>query len=155
MLPIEISVSYAVTRAGVPSAVSFRRWAAAALSGHTDEAELAIHLVDLDEGRTLNRDYRGKDYPTNVLSFPAERPPGFPDDEPFSLLGDLILCAPVIARQAHEQNKPLRAHYAHLTIHGILHLTGWDHENDMDAAAMEQREREILSMLGIADPYCS
>jgi len=153
MPPLEISVSYAISRAGVPSAVSFRRWATAALAGHAGEAQLAIHLVDIEQGRTLNRDYRHKDYATNVLSFPAERPPGFPDDEPFPLLGDLILCAPVVAREAHEQHKSLHAHYAHLTIHGVLHLTGWDHEHNTEAEAMERREREILARLGIADPY--
>jgi len=152
MLP-EITVSYAIPRVGVPSAPSFRRWATAALSGYTDEAQLAIRLVDIEEGRTLNRDYRNKDYATNVLSFPAERPPGLPEDIPFPELGDLVLCAPVIAREAHEQGKSLNAHYAHLTVHGVLHLLGWDHEHEREAEAMEQREREILARLGIADPY--
>jgi len=149
----DIAVSYAVPRTGIPAALSFRRWACAALSGYGHEAGLAIRIVDETEGRALNRDYRGKDSPTNVLSFPAERPPGLPDDTPFPLLGDLVLCAPVIAREAREQHKPLRAHYAHLTIHGVLHLTGWDHEHEAQAEAMEQREREILAGLGIADPY--
>jgi len=149
----DVAVSYAIPRTGIPAAVSFRRWVAAALSTRTTPAHLAIRLVDTHEGRTLNQTYRGRDYPTNVLSFPAERPPGLPLDEPFPLLGDLVLCAPVIAREAREQHKPLRAHYAHLTIHGVLHLTGWDHQNDADAEAMEQREREILTTLGVADPY--
>jgi len=153
MPPLETSVSYAISRAGVPAAVSFRRWATAALAGHPDEAQLAIHLVDIEQGRALNRDYRHKDYPTNVLSFPTERPPGLPENVPFPELGDLVLCAPVVAREAREQGKPLQAHYAHLTVHGVLHLLGWDHENQTEAEAMEQREREILAGLGIADPY--
>ena len=88
-----------------------------------------------------------------MLSFPAERPPGLPKNAHFPLLGDLVICAPVVAREAAEQGKPLAAHYAHLTVHGCLHLLGWDHENDADAQAMEQLEREILSGLGIDDPY--
>jgi len=148
-----IAVSYAIARAGVPAAVSFRRWATAALSGQVDAAQLAIRLVDANEGRALNRTYRHKDYPTNVLSFPAERPPGLPDTVHLPLLGDLALCAPVIAREAREQGKPLSAHYAHLTIHGVLHLLGWDHGYEREAEAMEQREREILARLGISDPY--
>jgi len=153
MLPVEITVSYAIPRAGVPAALSFRRWATAALSGHTDEAQLAIRLVNIEEGLTLNRDYRHKDYATNILSFPAERPPGLPENMPFPELGDLVLCAPVIAREAREQGKSLSAHYAHLTVHGVLHLLGWDHEHEHEAEAMEQREREILARLGIDDPY--
>jgi len=151
--PFDLAVSYAVPRKGVPSAPSFRRWVTAALNGYRDEAQLAIHLVDAEEGQTLNRDYRHKDYATNVLSFPAERPPGFPEDLAFPLLGDLIICAPVVAREAHEQGKPLNAHYAHLTIHGVLHLLGFDHEDAGEAEMMEQREREILARLGIDDPY--
>jgi len=149
----EIAVSYAISRKGVPSALSFKRWASAALDGRRHEAALAIHLVDAEEGHTLNREYRQKDYATNVLSFPAERPPGFPDDLAFPLLGDLIICAPVVAREAQEQGKPLNAHYAHLTIHGVLHLLGFDHEEETEAEDMEQREREILARLGIRDPY--
>jgi len=151
--PLEISVSYAISRTGVPATVSFRRWVLAALGAHPHAASVGIRLVGSEEGRALNRDYRGRDYPTNVLSFPAERPPGLPETIPFPELGDLILCAPVIAREAREQNKSLNAHYAHLTIHGILHLLGWDHETDQDAEAMEQRECGILAALGIANPY--
>jgi len=151
--PPDIIVRYAIARAGVPSAVSFRRWAGAALSGRADHAQLAIRLVDGEEGRALNHAYRGKDDATNVLSFPAERPPGLPDTVGFADIGDLVLCAPVIAREAHEQGKSLNAHYAHLTIHGVLHLLGWDHEHADEAERMEQREREVLAGLGIADPY--
>ncbi|MEE7559874.1 rRNA maturation RNase YbeY, partial [Xanthomonas sp. Kuri4-2] len=139
--------------AGLPAAVSFRRWVAAALKGRIREADLAIRLVDEKEGRSLNHHYRGKDYATNVLSFPAELPEGLPKGIKLPLLGDLVICAPVVAREAAEQGKPLAAHYAHLTVHGTLHLLGWDHEDDREAEAMEQLEREILAELGVSDPY--
>jgi probable rRNA maturation factor len=150
---LDVSVGYATPRAGLPAAVSFRKWVAAALNGRIREADLAIRIVDSKEGRALNRHYRGKDYATNVLSFPAERPHGLPKDVRMPLLGDLVLCAPVIAREAREQGKPLVAHYAHLTVHGALHLLGWDHGDEREAECMEQLEREILTNLGIADPY--
>ncbi|HBK44871.1 MAG TPA: rRNA maturation RNase YbeY [Xanthomonadaceae bacterium] len=150
---LEVGVSYALPRAGLPAAASFRKWVAAALQGRIREADLAIRLVDEKEGRSLNHHYRGKDYATNVLSFPAELPEGLPKGIKMPLLGDLVICAPVVAREASEQGKPLAAHYAHLTVHGALHLLGWDHEDDKEAEAMEQLEREILADLGIADPY--
>lgn len=152
---LDVSVGYALPRAGLPAAVSFRRWAAAALHGRIREADLAIRLVDASEGRALNRHYRGKDAATNVLSFPAEIAEGvkLPKGVKMPLLGDLVLCAPVIAREAREQNKPLAEHYAHLTVHGVLHLLGWDHGDDREAECMEQLEREILAGLDIGDPY--
>ena len=150
---LDVAVGYAVPRAGVPAAASFRKWAAAALAGRIREADLAIRLVGTREGRALNRHYRGRDYATNVLSFPAELPEGLPKDVRLPLLGDLVLCAPVVAREAKEQGKPLNAHYAHLTVHGCLHLLGWDHEDAREAEAMEQLEREILVALGLPDPY--
>lgn len=146
---LDVSVSYAAPRAGVPAAASFRKWVAAALKGRIREADLAIRIVDEREGQALNRHYRGKDYATNVLSFPAELPEGVT----LPLLGDLVICAPVVAREAAEQGKPVAAHYAHLTVHGVLHLLGWDHEDDKDAEAMEQLEREVLAELGLPDPY--
>ncbi|MCD9005293.1 rRNA maturation RNase YbeY [Luteimonas sp. XNQY3] len=150
---LDVAIGYALPRKGLPAAASFRKWAAAALAGRIREADLAIRLVDENEGRALNRHYRGRDYATNVLSFPAELPEGLPEGVHLPLLGDLVLCAPVVAREAAEQVKPLNAHYAHLTVHGVLHLLGWDHEDDKDAEAMEQLEREILAGLGIDDPY--
>jgi len=146
---LDVSVNYAAPRAGVPAAASFRKWVAAALKGRIREADLAIRIVDEREGQALNRHYRGKDYATNVLSFPAELPEGVT----LPLLGDLVICAPVVAREAAEQGKPVAAHYAHLTVHGVLHLLGWDHEDDKDAEAMEQLEREVLAELGLPDPY--
>jgi len=152
---LDVAVSYAVPRAGLPAAVSFRRWVAAALDGRIREADLAIRIVGSKEGRALNRHYRGKDYATNVLSFPADIADGvkLPKGVVMPLLGDLVLCAPVIAREAREQKKPLAAHYAHLTVHGALHLLGWDHQDTREAECMEQLEREILAGLGIEDPY--
>jgi probable rRNA maturation factor len=124
---------------------------AAALRGakRRRPAEVAIRIVGIDEGRALNRDYRHKDYPTNVLSFPAELPPGV--DLP--LIGDLAICAPVVEREAAEQHKRPRDHWAHLTVHGTLHLLGYDHLVDTEAEAMEALETRILAGLGIADPY--
>ncbi|PPU00643.1 rRNA maturation RNase YbeY [Xanthomonas arboricola] len=150
---LDVAVSYALPRAGLPSAVSFRKWVAAALNGRIREADLAVRIVDEKEGCSLNHHYRGKDYATNVLSFPAELPDGLPKGVKMPLLGDLVICAPVVAREAAEQGKSLAAHYAHLTVHGTLHLLGWDHEDDKEADAMEQLEREILADLGIDDPY--
>ncbi len=150
---LDVAVSYALPRAGLPSAVSFRKWVAAALKGRIREADLAVRIVDEKEGCSLNHHYRGKDYATNVLSFPAELPEGLPKGVKMPLLGDLVICAPVVAREAAEQGKSLAAHYAHLTVHGTLHLLGWDHEDDKEADAMEQLEREILADLGIDDPY--
>ncbi len=120
----------------------FVRWARAALAGG---GQITIRLVDAEEGRVLNNDYRGKDYATNVLSFPY-------DTEPV-VTGDLVICPAVVAREAAEQSKPLAAHYAHLTVHGMLHLQGRDHDSDEDAKAMEDEEREILAALGYPDPY--
>ena len=128
----------AVSRANVAS------WIKAALFA---DGELTVRLVDADEGRLLNRTYRGKDYATNVLTFAyAEN-----EDDPVS--GDLVLCCPVIEREAAEQGKPLVAHYAHMIVHGTLHAQGYDHEDDEEAQEMEALETQILGRLGFADPY--
>lgn len=118
------------------------RWMRAALEAR---AEIAVRIVDADEGRSLNRDYRGKDYATNVLTFDYSREP--------VVHADLVLCAPVVEREAQEQGKTIEAHYAHLLVHGTLHAQGYDHEKSRDAKVMEAREREILAALGFADPY--
>jgi len=141
---LNLSVQYACNREGLPLRADFVRWARAALAGG---GEITIRLVDADEGRTLNNDYRGKDYATNVLSFPY-------DSEPV-VTGDLVICPAVVAKEAAEQGKPLDAHYAHLTVHGMLHLQGRDHDNDEDAEAMENEEKEILAALGYPDPYAA
>ncbi|MFW9615496.1 rRNA maturation RNase YbeY [Aquabacterium sp.] len=118
------------------------RWLKAALES---DAELAVRIVDAEEGQALNRDYRQKDYATNVLTFDYAHEP--------VVMADLILCAPVVEREAQEQNKDLVAHYAHMLVHGALHAQGWDHIEEDEAQAMEQREREIMAKLGFADPY--
>ena len=128
----------------MPLRADFVRWARAAL---TDSGQVAIRLVDEDEGQRLNNEYRGKGHATNVLSFPYETEP--------LLMGDLVICPTVVAREAAEQGKPLAAHYAHLTVHGMLHLRGWDHEKEGDAQAMEDEERKILAALGYPDPYAA
>lgn len=131
--------------------MSFRRWVAAALAGagHRGPAELSIRIVGAREGRSLNRRYRGRDYATNVLSFPAELPSGVAAP----LLGDIVISAPVVEREAREQAKPLRDHYAHLAVHGVLHLLGHDHQRERDATRMEALEARILASLDIANPY--
>lgn len=146
-----VHVGYALPRRGIPSAGSFRQWVAAALAGarHRKPAELSIRIVGAREGRALNRQYRGKDYATNVLSFPVELPQGVAS----ALLGDLVICAPVVAREAREQTKAPGDHYAHLTVHGVLHLLGFDHQHEREAARMESLETRILAGLGIANPY--
>lgn len=148
---LQLHLSYAVSRHGLPAVISFRQWVATTLQQQRKRtAELSIRVVDLEEGRELNRQYRGKDYATNVLSFPAELPPGIQ----LPLLGDLVICAPVVKREATEQGKILRDHYAHLTVHGLLHLLGHDHESETAAEHMEAIERNILTRFGIANPYC-
>ncbi|TCV94935.1 putative rRNA maturation factor [Luteibacter rhizovicinus] len=146
-----VAVGYAVPRKGVPAPASFRRWVAAALTGarRRKPAELAIRIVDIEEGQALNLQYRGRDYATNVLSFPADLPPGLN----LPLIGDLVICAPVVAREAAEQGKPEAHHWAHMTIHGVLHLLGHDHIVEAEAEKMEALETRILAGLGIPDPY--
>lgn len=135
----------------LPSEAQLTRWASAALQGRTAfiEPELTVRLVAEDESQALNSDYRGKDYPTNVLSFPFEAPP----EVPLELLGDLIICAQVVQREAVEQGKTAEAHWAHMVVHGCLHLLGYDHIKDDEADVMENLERQILASLGYPDPY--
>ncbi|MCC5856757.1 MAG: rRNA maturation RNase YbeY [Ectothiorhodospiraceae bacterium] len=146
---LDLDVQYASEAPGLPDEAAFRRWAEAALSGRGGHAALVIRLVDEDEGRALNRDYRGKDYATNVLSFPFEPPPGLE----LPILGDLAICVPVVLREAAGQGKAPDAHWAHLTVHGILHLLGYDHQEDAEAEEMEVLERRVLAALGFPDPY--
>jgi probable rRNA maturation factor len=139
-----ITVQYASDMPDLPTQVEFRKWVKSALDV---DAEITLRLVDEAEGRTLNRDYRGKDYATNVLTFPLAKQP--------HLMGDIALCAPVVVREAKEQNKTASAHFAHLTVHGILHLRGYDHETEAQAGMMETLETKIVTKLGYADPYFS
>lgn len=141
---LSLTVQYAASGRGLPSRTLLRRWARAAIE---HDATVTVRLVGSQEGLALNRAYRKKNYATNVLTFV------FRDAPPFE--GDLVLCAPVVLREARTQRKTSAAHYAHLTVHGLLHLQGYDHENSRDAEMMEQREIEIMAKLGYADPYAS
>ncbi len=167
-------MQYAGSRRGIPHSRSLAGWARAAFvqsrsarSKHIATTNLTIRVVGVAESRVLNRTWRGKDKPTNVLSFPAmdiglgegqvkrasrsaHSPHPVPDEVE---LGDLAICAPVVAREAREQSKPVKAHWAHMVVHGVLHLLGYDHENGRDADAMEAREVAILKRFGYANPY--
>ncbi|MCB1890021.1 MAG: rRNA maturation RNase YbeY [Rhodocyclaceae bacterium] len=135
---------------GLPRRPDILRWARAALA---QDAEVSVRLVGEAEGRVLNRDYRGKDKATNVLSFAYGEGEDMPLPDGMPLVGDLVLCVPVVAAEAEAQGKPLLWHYAHLVVHGMLHLQGYDHQDDGEAAEMEGLEREILARLGVPDPY--
>lgn len=148
-MSLVLDLQLATDAAGLPDEALLRRWAEAALRAERPEAELTVRIVDEQESRALNREYRGKDAPTNVLSFPFEAPPGA-DSE---LLGDLVICAAVVAREAAEQGKSLSQHWAHMVVHGVLHLLGYDHEEEAEAEQMEALEVEILAGLGLPDPY--
>lgn len=143
----------AATGRNVPEQERLEAWVAAVLSRFPEETrhEVTVRFVDVEEGQALNRDYRGYDKPTNVLSFPFEAPPGVA----LPLLGDLVLCHPVVMREADEQGKRLVDHYGHLVVHGILHLLGHDHLEEEEAEEMERLEREILQDFAIADPYAT
>ena len=138
---LALAVQYAVATEGLPTRAQVRRWVKAALA---QDAEITVRFVDTEEGQALNRDYRGKDYATNVLSFIYESAP---------VVGDLVICVPVVVFEAQAQHKSAEAHYAHLVVHGVLHLQGFEHETDADAQVMEARETEIVTRLGYADPY--
>jgi probable rRNA maturation factor len=140
---LSLSVQYACKDDALPSRPQVRRWVRASCAA---DAEVTVRFVDAEEGRQLNRDYRHKDYATNVLSFV------YGEDSPVQ--GDLVVCLPVVLQEAAEQGKPVPAHFAHLIAHGMLHLQGYDHEaGEAEAQRMEAREREILAALGFPDPY--
>ena len=149
----EVAIQRATRTAEIPGDDQFQKWIEAVPAASELRYSLDIRIVDDDEARRFNREYRGRDYATNVLSFPAELPEGLPDEIRQTQLGDLLICAPVVVREAREQNRPAADHWAHLTIHGLLHLLGYDHEQPGDAAVMESLEIEILAGLGIPDPY--
>ena len=145
-IKLRLTIQYAAGTSKVPARSVFHKWIKAALM---HDAEVGLRVVDKAEGQSLNRNFRGKDYATNVLTFV------YSDARPDAqlLAGDIVLCAPIIENEAREQHKNLTAHYAHLTVHGILHLQGYDHESDAEAAAMEQMETEIVEGLGYENPY--
>ena len=136
---------------GLPTAEQIEQWATAAVEPQSDEVEMTVRIVDEAESHALNLNYRGKDRPTNVLSFPFE----CPDEVELPLLGDLVICRQVVEREAQEQDKPLMAHWAHMVVHGSLHLLGYDHIEDDEAEEMESLETQIMTGLGFADPYLS
>ena len=142
MPQLKISTQFATTHAHLPSKLQLKKWAKAALRVET---EVTIRIVDEHEARALNSQYRGKDYATNVLTFPITESP--------ILMGDIVICAPVVAAEAIAQNKSITEHFAHLTVHGMLHLSGFDHEAEPQAELMEALEVQILAKLGYANPY--
>lgn len=151
---IDINIQCASKSDRLPSESDITNWVTAALKDLREQAELSIRIVDEHESQALNHEYRAKDKPTNVLSFPFEIPEGL-EDEPdiANILGDLVICAPIVQQEAVQQNKTENAHWAHMVVHGCLHLLGFDHINDIDAEQMESRERHILATLGFCDPY--
>ncbi|MEZ8493206.1 rRNA maturation RNase YbeY [Vibrio splendidus] len=149
-MSIELDLQIAVeNEQGLPTKQDIQLWLDKTIPQFQENAELTVRIVDTEESHQLNHDYRGKDKPTNVLSFPFEVPPGMELD----LLGDLIICRQVVEKEAEEQNKPLLAHWAHMVVHGSLHLLGYDHIEDDEAEEMESLETEIMQTMGFEDPY--
>lgn len=147
-MALSIEIIRDIASDDLPSDMELQRWANLAAE-HQDDYELCIRIVDINESQELNSTYRGKDKPTNVLSFPFEQMPGID----LKILGDIAICAPIVEQEAREQNKATNDHWAHLVIHGVLHLRGFDHITDTDAEIMEQLERDLLKQLQISDPY--
>ena len=148
-LKLALDIQHAATCYWLPTDEQFTLWARTAIGNSMDEAELTIRIVDNHESQMLNNTYRGKDKPTNVLSFPFEAPP----EIELPLLGDLVICAAVVENEAREQQKTLEAHWAHMVIHGCLHLLGYDHIEDEEAEEMESLEIQLVETLGFTNPY--
>ena len=147
-----LDIQFAVDDDGLPRRATIERWVAAAFAGvGSPPGPLSIRVVDEPEARELNARFRGRNAATNVLSFPTDAD-GWPPGEPRSF-GDVVVCAPLLARQADEAGRPVEEHWCHIVVHGVLHLLGYDHQNDSDALEMEQTEREVLATLGFPDPY--
>jgi len=144
-----LEVQYATEQKSVPDKQQLSAWVQAGLEGCDPRTELVIRIVDEAESRALNSQYRGRDKPTNVLSFDFEIPAGVNSHH----LGDLVICAPVVNREAAEQGKARQAHWAHMVVHGLLHLQGYDHQNDQEASMMESHEISLLKKLGFENPY--
>ena len=150
-MPLQIDLQVETSLGNLPSEVDFNRWAQVAWDD--SDAGVVLRVVDNEESQSLNRQYRAKDYPTNVLSFPYDPPPVPLEADEVEYLGDLIMCAPVVLREAQEQGKTLSQHWAHLLIHGLLHLQGYDHITDTEAEEMEGLEIQLLAKLGFPNPY--
>lgn len=148
-MAITLDLQLASDAPAIPDSKQFQLWLEAALLPFVEEAEVTVRVVDEAESQQLNHSYRGKEKPTNVLSFPFQCPPGIE----MSLLGDLVICAPVVVHEAQEQSKTIEAHWAHMVVHGCLHLLGFDHIKDDEAEQMEAEEIQILQQLGFANPY--
>lgn len=151
-MTVELHVQNASDSGAVPTADDFRAWAAQVLAGK-DSVSVSIRVVNADEMQALNGQYRGMDNPTNVLSFPASIPPEILEQLDRTPLGDIAICAQVVEAEALAQGKPPANHWAHLTVHGLLHLLGHDHQDEEEAKTMESLERKYLADLGIPDPY--
>ena len=147
--PIIVDVQWAVDQTGLPNETDIQVWVETVISEHQSEAELTVRVVDEHEIAELNKQYRAKNKTTNVLSFPADK--DLP--VPIPLLGDVVICAEVVAKEAVEQHKPLTAHWAHMVIHGTLHLLGYDHIENDQAEQMEQKEINYMQKLGFPNPY--
>ncbi|WP_394388566.1 rRNA maturation RNase YbeY [Shewanella woodyi] len=148
-LELALDLQIATDNKQLPTQQDFELWVRTALRNTMTEAELTVRVVDAEESQELNSTYRGKDKPTNVLSFPFEAPA----EIEIPLLGDLIICASVVEHEAIQQNKPLQAHWAHMVVHGCLHLLGYDHINDIEAEEMESIETQLIESLGFNNPY--
>jgi len=144
-----VDIQMASASEEAPDPQSIERWIGAAIGDQRESTELSVRIVDAEEGQALNEQFRGSTGATNVLSFPFENE----SPEPLPLIGDIVICAPVVAKEAREQNKALNAHWAHMMIHGVLHLLGYDHKNENDANLMESLETEIMQGLGFPPPY--
>ena len=152
-MPVEFEVQRVSTSASIPDNKKFELWAETTLAGKGEDFSFGIRIVDEEEAQRFNREYRQKDYATNVLSFPSDLPEALPEELRKAQLGDLLICAPLVTREAIEQQRSEADHWAHLLVHGVLHLLGYDHEQADEADEMESLETEILAKLGIDDPY--
>ncbi|GGP22160.1 rRNA maturation RNase YbeY [Silvimonas iriomotensis] len=150
---LKLALQIESAAAGIPPKSQLKTWAEAALRPNVKQAEVTVRVVDAEEGQTLNREYRGKDYATNVLTFTFDEDGDMPEIPGLPLMGDLVLCAPVVEREAAEQGITLESHYCHLLVHGLLHLQGFDHLEDDEAEEMEALESQIVMSLGYDDPY--
>jgi len=152
-MTVLLDIQLVSEQAGIPGREAMQQWLDAALQDSHPGAEVVVRVVDEQESHDLNLQYRDQDKPTNVLSFPFETPAVVLPDMESELLGDLVICAPVVASEAIEQGKSLEAHWAHMLVHGALHLCGYDHQNDVQANEMEALETDIIVGLGFAPPY--